>query len=134
MHRVRATNCFGAGLGQSEKAYLAFANQLRHRTDSFFNWRVRIDPVLIIKIDYIDIEPAQTSFARFLQVIRLAIDAAKLLFNRVAQNSELGRDDNFFAVTFQGAADQLFVGVRTVNVGGVEKRDPELERAMNGRD
>src|SRR5439155_21563270 len=72
MHRVRATNCFGAGFGQSEKAYLAFANQLRHRTDSFFNWRVGIDPVLIIKIDYIDIEPAQTSFARFLQVIRLA--------------------------------------------------------------
>ena len=32
----------------------------------------------------------------------------------------------------EGAADQFLVGVRTINVGGIEKRDSEVERASNG--
>src|SRR5262249_48597415 len=33
-----------------------------------------------------------------------------------------------------GAANELFVRIRTVNVRGVEHRDAQLERPMNGRD
>ena len=38
------------------------------------------------------------------------------------------------ALALDGAADQLLVRVRPVDVGGVEEGDAELERAMQRRD
>src|SRR5207244_13541133 len=99
--------------------------------DCLFNWRVRIDAVLIIEIDDIEIEPAQTSFASLLYIIGLAADAAKLRFGWVAQNSELGCDDDLFAMPSQRSADQLFVGVLSVDVGGIDTGHAELARARN---
>src|SRR5438067_546630 len=128
---MRPANCFGTSFTYSKKAHFAFANQLRHCADCLFNWRVRVNPVLIIEIDDIEIEPAQTSFASLLYIIGLAADAAKLRLGWVAQNSELGCDDDLFAMPSQRAADQLFISVRSIHVRGIEKSDAELERARN---
>src|ERR1700719_4217638 len=131
MNGVRAANCFCAGLRQSQKAHLALAHKLRHRADRFFNRRSRIDAMLIVEIDAIDLQPAQTSFARFLDVIGFAIDSAESWLLGIAQDSKLRREDDLFAMPSQRTADQLFVGVRSINVGGIEKSDAELERARN---
>src|SRR5205807_5261899 len=103
----------------------------RHRTNCLFNGRVGIDAMLIIKIDNIDIEPPQTSLARLADIIRLAADPAKLRLDWIAQDSKLRRDYDLFAMAFNRAAEQLFVRMRSVHVGGVEESDAELERAMD---
>ena len=57
-----------------------------------------------------------------------------IAFVRVAHDAALGREHDLIAAAADGAADQLFVGVRAVHVGGVEQRDAELEGAMDGGD
>src|SRR6266404_5497001 len=123
MNGMRAANCFRAGFGQSKVPDFALADELRHRADGIFNLRLRIDAMLIVKIDAIDLQPAQTFFARFLHVIRFAVNAEELLLHRIAQNSKLRRNDNFVAMSFEQTTDQLLIGMRTVDVGGVEKSD-----------
>src|ERR1022692_4020265 len=90
--------------------------------------------MLIVKINNVDLEAAQTSFAGFPHVIGFSANPAKFRFVRFAQNSELRRDDHFFAMTFYPAAEQLLVCVRPVHVRGIEKRDAELDCAMDCRD
>jgi hypothetical protein len=87
--------------------------------------------MLIIKIDHIDTKPAQASFARLLYIVRFAADSAKLRFRRIAQNSKLCRDHDMLAMAAQRPPHELFIGVRAVDVGRVEKINPEVERAMN---
>ena len=56
------------------------------------------------------------------------VDAAYAVADSEA---ELGCDDDALAPSAQRPADQLFVRVRPVNLGSVEKVDPEIERSMN---
>src|ERR1700724_1331296 len=105
MNGVRAPDRFRAGLGQAEETHFPFADQLSHRANCLFDWRVGVDAMLIIKIDNIDIEPAKTSFARFPDVIGFAIDAAKLRLVWIAQNSKLRSDYLLLAMTFNPATE-----------------------------
>ena len=86
-------------------ADFAFALEIEQRTDLILKRHLGIDSVELKEVDSFQFEPAETSFACFLHVIRFAADTAKLLSLRIAQNSELRRDDNLIAVTFQHAAD-----------------------------
>src|SRR2546430_7531039 len=42
---------------------------------------------------------------------------------RVAQDSELRRDDNSMAFAANSASEQLLIGVRTINVGGIKRSE-----------
>src|SRR5436305_4857303 len=131
MHRMRATDGIGAGVGQTEIAHLAATNQLGHRAYGFFDRRLRIDPMLIIAIDAINAEPAQARFACLPYVLRFAVNAAKTWRIRVAQDSELRRDDNAMAFAANSASEQLLIGVRTINVGGIEEGNPKVDCAID---
>ncbi len=48
-----AADRFGAGLGQTEMFHLALADQLLDRTGDILDRHVRIDAMLIEKIDHI---------------------------------------------------------------------------------
>src|SRR6266480_4816340 len=132
MHRMRASDTIGAGFGQTEITHLAGANQLRHRAHRFFNRRLRIDPMLVVKIDAINAEPAQTRFARLLYVLWFAVNSAKSRRIRVTQDSKLCRDNNAIALAANSASDQFLIRVRTINVGGIEKSNPKVDCAING--
>ncbi len=56
MHRLRAAHGRGTGFGESEKAHFAGANQIAHRADRLFDRNVEVDPVLVVKIDVIDVQ------------------------------------------------------------------------------
>src|SRR5713101_9393580 len=90
--------------------------------------------MLVVKIDNFHVKPAQTSFACFTHVIGFPADPAKLRLFWIAQNSKLRRNHNLFATTFERAAEQFFIGMRPIHVGGVEECDAELKRAMDCRD
>src|SRR2546421_6748861 len=131
MHRMRASDGIGASFGQTEIAHLAGPNQLRQRAYGFFDRRLRIDPMLIVKIDAINAEPAQARFACLLHVLGFAVNAAKTWRIRVAQDSELRRDDNSMAFAANSASEQLLIGVRTINVGGIKESNPKVDCAID---
>src|SRR5947209_11047320 len=106
MDRVRAPNDYRAGFGQAKESHFALCDQLSHRSDRLFDRRVGINPVLIIEVDAIDSETAQTSLAGFFHIIRFAVDAAECGPLRIADDSELRRDHNVFAMALQRAPDE----------------------------
>src|SRR6266480_4889528 len=87
--------------------------------------------MLVIEVDYIHTEPAQTSFTCLMDVIRFAADPAKFWPVWIPKNPELCRNNDLFAVASKGASKQLLIGVRTVHIGGVEERNSEFKRAIN---
>src|SRR5205085_5857616 len=131
MHGMRPPDGVRTCFGQTEIAHLAGANQLSHRTNGFFNRCLRIDPMLVIEVDAIKTEPAQTRFARLLHVLRFAANSAKTRRVWVAQDSELRRDDNSMAFAANSASEQLLIGVRTINVGGIEEGNPKVNCAID---
>src|SRR5205085_8739239 len=131
MHGMRPPDGVRTCFGQTEIAHLAGANQLSHRTNGFFNRCLRIDPMLVIEVDAIKTEPAQTRFARLLHVLRFAANSAKTRRVWIAQDSELRRDDNAMAFAANSASEQLLIRVRTINVGGIEESNSKVDRAVD---
>jgi len=52
----------------------------------------------------------------------------------VGDHAELGGQHDLVTPALQGAADEFFVGVRAVDLGGVEEGDAEVEDAVDGAD
>src|SRR5437667_3662142 len=98
MNGVRAADRLRARFRKPQEAHFAFLNEVRHRADGLFDWRVWIDAMLVIEIDHIHTKPPKTAIARFADVVRLAADAAILRPVRVTQNSEFCRNDDLLAV------------------------------------
>src|SRR5579862_8854042 len=90
--------------------------------------------MLVVEIDVIDAQAAEAGVAGLADVVGLAVDAARVGIFRIANDSKFGGEDDLIALAFDGASDELFVDVRSVNVGSVEKVDAKFESAVNGRD
>src|SRR5438270_10926578 len=88
--------------------------------------------MLVVKIDAINAEPAQTRFARLLYVLWFAANAAKSRRIRVTQDSKLCRDNNAMALAANSASDQFLIRVRTIDVRGIEKSNPKVDCAIDG--
>ena len=133
MHGVRAADGPRRRLGEPDVPHLAGAHQLGHGADGLFDRRARVDAVLVVEIDGIDAQALQRGVAGGANVFRTSIDADPAPVG-IALVAELGRQDDLVAAAADGAADQPLVGERAVHVGGVEKVDAEVERAVDGGD
>ena len=86
--------------------------------------------MLIIKIDHIHTEPAQTCFACLTDVIGLPLIPRNSGLAG-SENPKFCRNNDLFAVPSKGAPKQLLVCVRAVHIGGVEECNSQLKRAIN---
>src|SRR5271166_1666050 len=134
LHRVRATDCLGAGLGKAEVLDLASADKVLHRARDIFDRHVRIDAVLIEKIDDVGFQPPERSLRHLPDVVRTAVEAALLPRVRIDVEAKLGRDDDALAERRERFAYDLFVRIWTVDFGGVEEGDVELSGPPNKLD
>src|SRR2546427_5477568 len=81
--------------------------------------------MLIVEVDNIGPEP----FQRTLDALLDALGAAVLhLLSVLDLDPEFGGDHHLSAQWRQRLANELFVGVRTVNFGGIEECDAALDR------
>ena len=134
VHGVGPTDGVGRRLAQPEEADLAGGDQLGHRADGLLDRHRLVDPVLVVEVDVVEPEPLQAGVAGLADVRRTAVDAAEALVARVPDVAELGGQHDLLAPVGDGPADQHLVGERPVHVGGVEQRDAEVERAVDGGD
>src|SRR5262249_48672891 len=105
---------------QADVTNLSFLHQVSERPHSLFDGRIAIDAVLIIKIDVVEAEAFQAGFAGRTHILGLAVDAPRVGIGWVANDAELGSQNNLVArPAFNRLSDQHFVGVRTIHVGGV---------------
>ena len=90
--------------------------------------------MLVVEVDGVDAEALQAGLAAGAHVLGLAADPAPERVVGIADDAELGGDDDAVAPALDRLADEDLVGVRTVDVGRVEERDPEIERAVDRGD
>ena len=120
-------------LGEAEVAHLPLLHELRHRADRLLDRRLQVDPVLVVEVDRLDSETTERRLAGRANVRGAAVDAEELAV-RAADVPELGRQHDAFAPAGNRLPDEPLVCAPTVRVGGVEERDPELERPVDRRD
>src|SRR6185436_5026161 len=131
MRSLCAADRFRRRFRQAEISHLAGLHELRHRADGVFDRRLRIHAMLVVEIDGLHAETLQRRVAGAPDVLWPPVDTEELAVLR-SDVPELRRKHDLAASIADRTADQPFVGVRTVNVSGIEEVDAEVERAMNG--
>src|SRR2546427_6833319 len=132
VHGVRAAQRRRRRLGEPQVAHLARAHELLHRPDRFLYGDGAVHAMLVVQIDVLHAQPLEGGIARLAHVLRPPVDAQPSAV-RAAYVAELRSEDHPVAAAPDRPAHQLLVGERAVHVRGVEKRDAELERAVNRR-
>lgn len=114
-------------LAQPESPYLPRDDQLLNRPGHVLDGDVRVHPVLIQQVDVVRPQPLERLVHDLLDLLRPAIQAFAQ-FAVLDVEPELGADQDVLPHGGQGLADQLFVGVRAVNLGRVEERHSQFHR------
>src|SRR5882724_8183695 len=108
-------------------ASLALRNQFLDRARHVLDRDVRVDTVLIIEIHDVGPETLQRTLDALLDALGAAV--LDLLPAGITSDPELRGDHHLPAQWRQRLTDEFFVGVRTVDFGGIE----ECDAAFNGR-
>src|SRR4029077_7142209 len=117
-----------------EVAHLAGRDQVLQRAGDVLDGDVRIDAVLVEKIDVVRAEASQHRVRYLFDVLRLAVEPSAEARRRINVKAELGRDHNLVADGRQRFPDQGFVGPRTVDLGSIKQGDAEVVGAANDAD
>src|SRR5207302_7932788 len=118
--------------GHAEVLHLALRNQFLDRSRHVFDRHVRVDTVLIIEIQDVCPEPFQRTLDALLDALGAAV--LDLLPAGITSDPELRGDHHLRAHGRQRLADELFVGVRTVDLGGLEECDTAFDSRADERD
>src|SRR6266851_6750746 len=117
MRRMRAPNRRRRRLGQTEVAGFARFDEVCHRADGLLDRDLRIDAMLIVEIDDVDLQPLQTRVALLEDILSIAAHAEKLVV-RTAHIAELRCDHHVLAPAGYRFSDQLLVAAVAVHAGG----------------
>src|SRR6266567_6212359 len=128
-----ATNRPHACLRQAEVLHLALLNQVFHSTSHVLNRHVRINAMLIEKVDHVGSEALQRSIGYLLDVFRPAVQAGtpSVLIDFEAK---LCSDDDLVAKRLESFADKFFIRVGAIDLGRIEERHTAFNGATNKRD
>jgi len=78
LHRVCAADRLRSRFGQAEVLDLALLNQVLHRARDVLDGHIRIDAVLVMQIDRVDLEPLERALDRLLDVLGRAVQGAPM--------------------------------------------------------
>ena len=90
-----------------------------------------VDAVQLPQVDVVDAEALQRGVDAGAHVLGPAVAGHRAV---ALHQADLGGEDRLVAAAGEGAADQLLVGERPVDVGGVDERHAEVERAADDLD
>jgi hypothetical protein len=114
-------------------ADLARVNQLAQRFDRVLDGRGGVNAVLVVQVDVVGAEPTQRSVYSHADVLRRAV-ASWLVSVAVGDQPELGRQHHLVAAPGDRPPDEFLVAVGSVNLGGVDERNAEVEGALDRAD
>jgi hypothetical protein len=121
VHGMGAADGLRTRLAQAQVADLALLDEPRHRPDGVLDRHVGVDPVLVVEVDPVDLQPLQAPLESDGHVFGPAVRPPPLPA-RAADIAELAREGDLLAAALQRACDQLLVCSGTIGVGGVEAR------------
>ncbi len=124
-------NGFCAGFREPEMLHLALLDEVLHRTGDFFDGHVRVDAVLIEQVNDVGLEAFERRFSDFLNVRRPTVQSGLFAGIRINFEAELCGDGHLVTKRRERFADELFVGERAVDFGGIEEGDAAFDSRAN---
>ncbi len=89
--------------------------------------------MLVVEVDVVGAEPAQRALHGGADIGGTAVEVPRAV-SRVRDQAELGGEHDLVAAAFDRPADEFFVDVRTVDLGGVDEVHAQVECAVDGPD
>jgi hypothetical protein len=101
--------------------------------DDVLDRQFLVDPMHIIEVDPLDVEPLEAAFELEAGISRIVVDSppARRAF---AHDAELARQHDLVASVSDGAPDELLVMAVAIDVCRVDQRDPQIDRAVKRPD
>jgi hypothetical protein len=87
--------------------------------------------VLVVQIDVVGAQPLKGTLDGDADVRRAVVEDARTAA-RVRDDAELRGQDHLVAAVLDRPADEFLVGVGTIDLGGVEVGDAEVQRPVDG--
>ena len=131
---VSAPDGVGGGLGHAEVTDLPGLDQGADRSGHLLDGHVGVDAVLVVQVDGLQPEPTQRALDGLGELVRAEHPTARGPGLGVDVLGELGGDRDLVAERCERLADELLVDVRTVDLGGVEEGDAEVDRPVQEGD
>src|SRR5208282_4289212 len=115
--------------------HFTVAYQILYGTRHVFDGDLRVDPMLIEEIEGIDLEALERGVGNALDLLGAAIWTNKARTSiRLQLKAKLGGDRHFAAEGRKAFAEEFFVGVRTIDFGGVEESDTAIDGGVEEGD
>src|SRR5258708_27931768 len=116
-----------AGVGQTEKAYLALLDQLTYRPGHLLHRHFWIDTVLIQQVNVIGLQSLERAFDGLTEILRPARCFGADLLSVLEPKAKFGGDDHLVAPVLERPAGQLLAGGGTIALGRIEEAasDPD---------
>jgi hypothetical protein len=130
---VGAADGVDPGLRQADVANLALLDQLGEGAHGVLDRRVRVDAVLVVQVDVVGAEPSQRALDSDADVGGAAVEGPRAPAV-VRDQAELGGQHHLVAAALERLADQPLVDVGTVDLGGVDERDAQVDGPVDGAD
>ena len=134
--RARAAERLGRRLAEPEVAHLALLHELGHRADRLLDLRARVHAVQVVEVDVVGAEALQRALDGAPDVLARPVGdpLRRVLGRRGEADAELRGQHDLVAPAGERLAEQLLVRVRPVQLGRVEERAAELQRAVDRGD
>ena len=120
--------------GQTEVPDLAQADQVLHGTRDLLDRNLRVDPVLIEKIDVIGGESPQGGVDDLADVLGTAVETSLLSGAGIKIKAELGGNHDLVAHRGERLAHQRLVREGSIGLGCVKERDAPVDGGTDERD
>jgi hypothetical protein len=134
LDRVCATDRLHSRFRKSEVLDLALVNQFLHRAGHVFDWYVRINTVLIEQVDHIAPESLKRGVSNFHDVLGPTVQPNPFAGLRIKLPPEFCGNHHLPTERSESLTNKFFVRERSVNLSGIEERDPAVDGRSNQRD
>src|SRR6185312_13734221 len=123
-----------ARLGHAEMLDLAFGDQVADGAGDIFDRHVGIDAMLVEQIDDLNTQSLQRSLGGLADGAWMAAQASVRLGRWIDCKAKLGRNSDLAAHVAQSLADKLLVDKGTIDFGGIEEGDAQIDCRSDQRD
>ena len=131
LHGVCATDRVGPRLRHAEVADLPGRDQVSHRARDVLHRHVRIDAVLVEKVDDVGAQALERLVTNLPDALGPAVEPVG---RDAVLEAELGGDDHLVSHRFECLAHDLLVEAWTVSLSRIEEGHPALDGGADERD
>src|SRR5579885_1377045 len=132
-HVLCARRMVEAAASESPRQRTLPSSTSRHCAHRLFDGYINVNPMLVVKVDCLHVQPPQTGFASLTDVFRPPVDSDKVS-SGISLISKFRCQNNLIAPVPNGLAHQFLVMPSAVNIGRVEEIHTQIERAVDDVD